>query len=166
MKLEEFQLINENINLEEYIKYREIVKQNMEHPEWLGDFSKEELDDMLINNTKIWMFYKENNFVCSMMMIPSTKKDLDSFGIKYNCTDVIDYGPIFVMPEFIGNKLQFQMLKMLDEYCFSLGYKYAVGTIHPDNIFSINNLIKDDFIKIGQKELKRGLRNIYIKDLV
>ena len=110
MKLEEFQLINENINLEEYIKYREIVKQNMEHPEWLGDFSKEELDDMLINNTKIWMFYKANNYVCSMMMIPSTKKDLDSFGIKYNCTDVIDYGSIFVMPEFIGNKLQFQML--------------------------------------------------------
>ena len=54
---------------------------------------------------------------------------------------------------------------MLDEYSKKCGYKYAVGTIHPDNSYSINNLVKDDFKLIGTKEFKRGLRNIYIKKL-
>ena len=57
------------------------------------------------------------------------------------------------------------LLKELDIYAKSLGYKYAVGTIHPDNVYSINNLLKDNFKLIGTKKFTRGLRNIYIKDL-
>lgn len=164
MILEELQIIDENINIEEYIKYRELVKENMSFPEWLGDFSKEELEFMLFNNSKIWMFYKDNDFVCSCMAISSTKKDMDSFGINLDYKDVIDYGPMFVMPKYVGNKLQFQMLNMLDKYSIEKGYKYAASTVHPDNIFSINNLLKDGFEKIGQKEFKRGIRKIYIKE--
>ena len=165
MKIEELQIINENIDIDEYIRYREIVKQNMLHPEWLGDFTKKDLEVMLTNNTKIWMFYKNKEFVCSMMLIPSTKADLEKFNIKYNYNEVTDYGPMFVMPEYIGNGLQYQMLKLIDKYSINLKYKYAVGTVHPDNIYSINNLIRDDFVQIEQKEFKRGIRNIYIKNL-
>ena len=43
MILQELKCINKNIDLDEYIEFREMVKQNMEHPEWLGDFSKEDL---------------------------------------------------------------------------------------------------------------------------
>lgn len=57
------------------------------------------------------------------------------------------------------------MLKELDKYCSNLGYKYAVSTIHPDNIYSINNLEKDNFKCIGTKKFKRGIRNIYFKNL-
>lgn len=52
------------------------------------------------------------------------------------------------------------------EYVKSKGYKTAVGTIHPDNIYSINNLIKDDFILTGSRNFKRGKRNIYVKKLI
>ena len=43
------------------------------------------------------------------------------------------------------------------------GYKYAVGTIHPDNSYSIINLLKYDFELVGTKKFTRGIRNIYIK---
>ena len=58
------------------------------------------------------------------------------------------------------------MLKYLDEYVKSKGYKIAIGTIHPDNIYSINNLIKDGFILTGSGSFKRGPRNIYVKKLI
>ena len=61
------------------------------------------------------------------------------------------------------NRLQYQMLKELDNYCIKLGYKYAVRTIHPNNMYSINNLLKDDFELVGTKEFTRGIRNIYLK---
>lgn len=161
--LNELLEVNENVNLNEYIKYREKVKENMEHPEWLGDFTIDQLNTMLNNNSKIWMYFNNNDFVCSMMMIPATKKDLEKFGLNIDFSKVVDYGPLFVNCEYIGNGLQYQMLCELDSYCISLGYKYAIGTIHPDNFYSINNLLKDGFQLVGQKEFKRGIRNIYLK---
>lgn len=153
------------INIDDYIYYREEVKKSMINPEWLGDLSKEVIIDLLNNGSKIWMFYLENEFVCSMMYIPSTLKDLEKFNLNYNYKEVADYGPMMVNSKFIGNKLQYQMLKKLDEYSKKINIKYVVSTIHPDNFYSINNLLKDNFKCIGLKEFKRGIRNIYFKEL-
>ena len=57
-------------------------------------------------------------------------------------------------------------LKYLDEYVKTKGYKITIGTIHPDNIYSINNLIKDGFVLTGKRSFKRGPRNIYVKKLI
>lgn len=165
MKLSELNCVNENINLDEYIKFREDVKKHMEYPEWLGDFSKEDLSILLENNSKIWMYYLDKEFVCSMMLIPSDKDTLSKFDIDIDYKEVVDYGPMFVNYKYIGNGLQYQMLKEIDKYCSLIGYKYAASTIHPDNIYSINNLLKDDFKYIKTKTFTRGLRNIYIKKL-
>lgn len=162
MKLEELKCISENIDIEEYIKFREQVKMTMIEKDWLGDFTKEELEQLLQNGSKIWIYYKEEKPICSMMIIPSTKKDMDKFDLSLDFHQVIDYGPMMVNKNYVGNGLQYQMLKMLDNYC-SKKYSYALTTIHPDNNYSINNLVKDDFKLIGQKELKRGMRNIYLK---
>ena len=57
------------------------------------------------------------------------------------------------------------MLKEIDEYSKEIGFEYAETTVHPDNIYSINNLIKDDFKLVNTKTYKRGIRNIYLKKL-
>jgi len=163
LDLKDLECIYENVNLDDYIEFREMVKKNMEHPEWLGDFTKDELIYALNNNSKIWIYYFNNEPVCSMMLIPSTKKSLEKFEIDLECKDVVDYGPMFVNPKYIGNGLQFKMLKEINKYCKNLGYKFAAGTIHPDNIYSIRNLLKDDFKLIGTKDFTRGKRNIYLK---
>ena len=38
-------------------------------------------------------------------------------------------------------------------------------TVHPDNVFSSNNMIKYGMKKVSQKKFKRGLRDIYFKEL-
>ena len=163
MKLEELKCINENIDLNEYIEFREDVKKYMQYPEWLGDFTYEDLEELLNSGSKIWIYYLEKEPVCSMMLIPATQKSLDKFDINLNYNEVVDYGPMFVNFKYVGNGLQYQMLKALDSYCIEKGYKYAAGTIHPDNIYSIKNLVKDDFKYLTEKKLKRGPRNIYLK---
>ena len=157
---------NKNIDIDNYITFRESVKKNMEYPEWLGDFTKHDLEQLLNNGSIIWIYYLEQDPVCSMMLIPSTEKSLNKFEIELDEKEVVDYGPMFVNPEYVGNGLQYQMLKALDEYCINNCYKYAVSTVHPDNIYSINNLVKDGFKRINQKDFKRGIRNIYIKQLI
>ena len=163
MKLEDLRFINENVDLDKYIVFREEVKKHMEHPEWLGDFNKEDLVTMLNTGSKIWVYYLDNDPVCSMMLIPADQRSLDKFELKLDYMEVADYGPMFVNPKYVGNGLQYQMLIELDDYCKQLGYKYAAGTIHPDNIFSIRNLVKDDIEYKNTKTFTRGIRNIYVK---
>ena len=163
MNLEDFKCVEDNIDIDEYIKFREYVKSHMEHPEWLGNFTKEEIEYMLNHNSKIWIYYDGKVPVCSMMEIPSRQKDLDKFGIDLDYDEVVDYGPIFVSPKYVGNSLQYKMLKVEDEYCINLGYKYAATTIHPDNIYCIRNMLKDNFEYKNTREFTRGIRNIYLK---
>ena len=157
--------ISENIDIDEYIEFRESIKKNMENPEWLGDFSKEDLIFLLNNKSKIWMYYKDFEPVCSMMLIPSDEKSLNKAEINLDYQVVASYGPMMVNPDFVGNGLQYQMLKEIDEYSKEIGFEYAETTVHPDNIYSINNLIKDDFKLVNTKTYKRGIRNIYLKKL-
>lgn len=166
MNLNSLKCIDNNIDLDKYIEYREYVKSYMEHPEWLGDFTKEDLEKLLNSGTKIWIYYLDNNFVCSMMTIPSSEKDMIKFELDLDYKKVIDYGPMFVNPKYVGNKLQYQMLNELDKYSIDKNYNFVVATIHPDNIYSINNFIKDNFKQTSTKEFKRGLRNIYVRKLI
>ena len=115
MNLNSLKCIDNNIDLDKYIEYREYVKSYMEHPEWLGDFTKEDLEKLLNSGTKIWIYYLDNNFVCSMMTIPSSEKNMIKFELDLDYKKVIDYGPMFVNPKYVGNKLQYQMLNELDK---------------------------------------------------
>ncbi len=158
--------IGDNVDIDEYIVFRENVKKNMDNPDWLGDFTKDELVNLLNTGSKIWIYCLDNNPVCSMMFIPSTEQSLQKFGITYDCKEVADYGPMFVNPKYVGNRLQSQMLNILDDYCVKHGYKYAASTVHPNNLYSINNLLKHHFELIGSRKFKRGDRNIYLKSLL
>ena len=62
---------------------------------------------LLSCNTKIWLYYLNNAFVCSMMSIPSSEKDMVKFGLDFDYREVIDYGPMFVNPKYVGNSLQY-----------------------------------------------------------
>ena len=144
--------------------FKEMLKENMENPDWLGDFSKDDLINLLNNNAKIWIYYLNKEPICSMMLIPADKNTLSKFGLNLDQL-VADYGPMFVNPKYTGNKLQLQMTKELDKYCRHLGYKYAASTVHPDNTYCLNNLTKDNFELKETKKFSRGIRNIYLKKL-
>lgn len=158
-------IVVEKINIDQYIKFREQVKETMNNPEWLGDFTREDIELLLQENSKIWVYYSKEIPICSMMIIPATKKSLIKFELNYKVQEVIDYGPMFVNPNYIGNNLQYQMLRELDEISRKKGYRYAVVTVHPDNMYSIRNLEKDKFKLINTKNFERGIRNIYLKEL-
>lgn len=158
-------IVVEKINIDQYIKFREQVKETMNNPEWLGDFTREDIELLLQENSKIWVYYSKEIPICSMMIIPATKKSLIKFELNFKVQEVIDYGPMFVNPNYIGNNLQYQMLRELDEISRKKGYRYAVVTVHPDNMYSIRNLEKDKFKLINTKNFERGTRNIYLKEL-
>lgn len=66
MKLSDLYCECNNVNLDDYLKLYKYVKDNMEIPSWMGEFTKEEIEDLLKIKGKIWLYYNNGIPVCSM----------------------------------------------------------------------------------------------------
>ena len=166
MKINEFNCISEHNNIDEYLEFYKYVKSNMKEPSWLGEFSLNELKNILNNEGKLFNFYDNNIIVCSMLYIPSNNKTLEKHNLKYDEDLVGSCGPIMVNPEYVGNKFQKQMLELLDKYCKNIGKRYIFTKVHPDNIYSINNFISDGYKFVETYKTSSGeSRSVYFKEI-
>lgn len=165
MKLEDFKCI-ENIDIDKYYNYFLKIKNEMEHPDWLGDLKKEDFEYFINNGSKSWTYFDNDKFVCSYMYLVETQNVINYLGLNYDAKECADCGPVFVAKEYRGNGLQYQMLQKLEEYCSSKDLKYILTTAEPDNIYSCNNFEKAGYEKVGFKILERGPRNIYVKKIL
>ena len=163
--LENLNCVSKNVNLEDYLYLYKYVRDNMENPEWLGTFTKEEIIEILNNKGKIWLYYDNKNLVCSMMYIPSNNKSLKKHNISYDEKLVGSLGPIMVNPNYVGNGYQRQMMKILDEYCKSINKKYIFTKVCSDNVYSLNNMLKDNYVVTDEYENERGKNTTLLKEL-
>ena len=165
-----------DIELDIYLKFVEFTKGTMNHPEWLGEFTKGEYVKMLLHDASIyvWTFYENMNqiftdisqFVACGMLIPATKRNLTKFNQKdLDFKEVIDFGPQLVHPDYIGNGLQMDIIDYLELIAKGQGYKYCLSTIDPENVFSLRNFLKKDFEISSRVELKRGTRLVLVKKI-
>ena len=169
MKIDKEKIVIEKLNLKDidkYIEFVEKIKENMEHKDWLGDFTKEDYEYLLSNGSLIYIWKYNDIYVASGMLIPTTQKDLLKFNLEELDVDkTMDFGPEMVADEYRGNGLQKDVLNYLIEFIKKIGYKNCVTTIHPDNIYSINNIEKVGFKSVGEVTLKRGPRIILVMNL-
>lgn len=166
MKINEFNCISEHNNIDEYLEFYKYVKSNMKEPSWLGEFSLNELKNILNNEGKLFNFYDNDIIVCSMLYIPSNNKTLEKHNLKYDEKLVGSCSPIMVNPKYVGNKFQKQMLELLDKYCKSIGKRYIFTKVHPDNIYSINNFVSNGYEFVETYKTSSGEpRNVYFKEI-
>lgn len=157
--------VNQNVDLNEYLKLYTYVKENMQHPEWLGTFSMNEIKDILLQGGKIWLYYDNEHLVCSMFYIPSNQKALNKRHINTLERETASLGPIMVSPDYVGNGYMLKMLEIFNEYCISIGIKYIFTKAHSKNLFSINNMYKDGYKLVDEYENERGRMSAFLKEL-
>lgn len=165
MKFEDLKCVEDNVNLDDYLKLYKYVRDNMEHPEWLGTFTKNEIIDILDNGGKIWLYYNDKEMVCSCFYIPSSNKSLNKHNIYYDEKITGSLGPIMVSPDYVGNGFQTKMQNIFNEYNIELGNRYIFTKVHSDNIYSIRNIVRDGYIETDEYLSDRGMNKAYVKDL-
>lgn len=163
MKLTDLREVSSNVNLEEYLFLYKYVRDNMEHPEWLGTFTLDEIKEILNNDGKIWMYYDGDIPVCSVFYIPASNKILRKHNIEYDESITGSLGPIMVRKEYVGNGLQTAMMKVLNDYVDSIGKTHMFTKTHSDNIYSINNILKDGYKIVDEYENERGMNTVFFK---
>lgn len=163
--IENLKCVNENVSLDDYLKLYKYVRDNMEHPEWLGTFTRDEIIEILNVGGKIWLYYDNSNLVCSMFYIPSSKKSLVKHNVNYNEELVGSLGPIMVSPDYVGHGYQIKMMNILDEYCRNINKKYIFTKVCSDNLYSLNNMLKDNYKVVDEYESERRMDTALIKEI-
>lgn len=163
MKLNDLVEVSENVNLEDYLLLYNYVRANMEHPEWLGTFTLEEIKEILSIGGKIWMYYDKDIPVCSVFYIPASNKSLRKHNIEYDESITGSLGPIMVRKEYVGNGFQTAMLEVLNNYVKSIGKLHMFTKAHSDNIYSIRNILKDGYKVVDKYENERGPITAFVK---
>lgn len=165
MDFYELKCVNNNVNLDDYLKLYMYVRQNMEHPEWLGTFTLKEIKNILSEGGKIWLYYDNEQLVCSVFYIPSNQQSLDKRKINKLAKETGSLGPIMVSPDYVGNGYMLKMLDEFNKYCISIGMKYIFTKAHSENLYSINNMYKDGYRLVDEYENERGKMSAFIKSL-
>lgn len=165
MKFEELKCVSENVDLDEYLELYKNVRSNMANQEWLGTFEKNEIIDILNAGGKIWLYYHENEPACSMFYIPVSNKTLQKHNIVHDEKIVGSLGPIMVSPKFVGNGFQSRMMDELEKFCNDIGKRYIYTKAHSDNIYSINNMVKNGYVLVDEWKNERGNMSAYIKEI-
>ncbi len=163
MKLTDLKEVSDSVNLDEYLYLYNYVRDNMEHPEWLGTFTLEEIKKILSNDGKIWIYYDKNIPVCSVFYIPASNESLKKHNIEYDESITGSLGPVMVRKEYVGNGLQIAMLEVLNDYAKSIGKEHMFTKAHCDNIYSIRNILKDGYRIVDQYENSRGKMIVFVK---
>lgn len=163
--LEKFRCVSENVNLDDYLFLYKYVRDNMINPEWLGVFTKEEIIDILNNGGKIWLYYDNDIIVCSMFYIPIKEKSLRKHNVNFKEEEVGSLGPIMVRDDYVGHGYQRQMMEVLDKYVKSINKKYIFTKVCSDNMYSLNNMIKNNYEIVDTYIDMRGENKALIKEL-
>ena len=163
MKLIDLKEISENVNLDDYLYLYNYVRDNMEHPEWLGTFESKEIEEILNIGGRIWLYYDKEIPVCSVFYIPASNKALKKHNIDYDEIVTGSLGPIMVRKEYVGNHLQSQMLDVLNKYVKSIGKTHMFTKAHSDNIYSIRNILKDGYKVVDEYTNERGPMTAFVK---
>ena len=163
MKLNDLKEVSDDINIDEYLNLYNYVRQNMEHPEWLGTFTRGEIKEILKIGGKIWMYYDKKIPVCSVFYIPTSNKSLRKHNITYDEKVTGSLGPIMVRKEYVGNGLQTEMMNVLNNYVKGIKKTHMFTKAHSDNIYSIRNILKDGYTVIDKYENDRGPMTAFVK---
>jgi ribosomal protein S18 acetylase RimI-like enzyme len=72
-----------------------------------------------------------------------------------------------ILPEYRGFGLQYRLMQAAEAELKGMGYRYLMCTVHPDNRYSRENIIRQGYRAAARKEKYGGfLRDIFIKELL
>lgn len=67
-----------------------------------------------------------------------------------------------ILPEYRGNGLQYRLMQQAEKDLKAMGFQYLLCTVHPQNRFSRNNVLRQGYQVVATKEKYGG----YIRDIL
>lgn len=156
---------------ERYISFLHDIKDAMPQSQWFYLDSDEDTREMMEDGSMELWFAETQDRVAGVFSI--IVPGLESFNLGYDLgfdeamlRRVIHMDTAAVHPDFRGHNLQYRMMMAAEEELRAAGGRILLCTVHPDNCYSVHNVLKQGYT-IEKKLEKYGgsLRYIMRKDL-
>lgn len=152
-----------NINdIDMIMKFQTEVINNMSNKDLFCPLLWREFQEA-IENGLVYLLYDENIFMG--LAVLNAKPSLDIIE-EYDLKDISGIGildSVMIKKEYRGSKLQQQIVRLLDNQISLFNLRGVVATVHPNNIWSLNNLLECDYKEINRITIHGGERIILFK---
>ena len=137
----------------------------MNNKELFTPLTEYEFTYPLENNGKINLLYYNKELIGLFVLTINPEENI----IKEYELDNQNIGrldSVMIKEKYRGSNLQRQGMKILEEEASNLNIEHIVATIHPENIYSLNNFIKENYKIIKKHNIHGGPRFIVVKNIV
>lgn len=151
----------------------ESVVDSLEEKEWFAADSAEYILQILKEGTGIGFKATEalSGRLAGIFMMVFPGRSEENLGRDIGFPDqelekVVHMDTVAVLPEFRGHHLQSRLMRAAEEEAARRGYRYLMCTVHPENRYSRENVLKQGYRAVLTKEKYGGyLRDILVKTL-
>ena len=153
--------------VDKYIEFLHEVKAMMEQDEWFYLDPDEEIYEMMEQDAMgIWLAEDGVRIAAVFCVVYPGLRSLNlGYDLAFseeNLKRVVHMDTAAVHPDYRGQGLQHRMMLHAEQ---ELGGKILLCTIHPDNRYSLNNVLKQGYTVEKKTEKYGSIRYILRKDL-
>lgn len=156
---------------EAFIRLLQEVRQGMEHKEWFYLDPPEEIREMMEDGTmQLWVAMDGSRMAGAFdILIPGLEPYNYGYDLGFSEEEllrVINMDTAAVHPDYRGLGLQKRLMLEAEKETCRQGRRILMCTVHPENSFSLNNVLKQGY-SIEKKLCKYGsVRYILRKDIL
>ncbi len=159
-----------NADTETLLQFLQQVREEMEHKEWFYLDAPEDVRAMMEDGSMELWLAEENGELAGIFDLIRPGLAKHNYGYDLDFTEeellrVINMDTAAVHPNHRGKGLQGKLIQHVEAYLRQEGKHILLCTVHPDNRFSLQNVLKQGY-KVQRKLEKYGsVRYILRKDL-
>ena len=155
---------------EDFIDLLETVRQGMTHKEWFyldpPEFVREQMKN---GKMRLWVAVDEDQIAGALdILIPEEAEYNYGYDLGFDMDSllrVVNMDSAAVYPQYRGQGIQKRLLEMAEEEIRGMGNRILLCTVHPDNQFSLQNVLKQGYTIQKRMEKYGSVRYLLRKDL-
>ena len=145
------------------------VWQRMENKDWLYLDNPKYIREMMSSGTmQLWVATADNQIVASFsILIPGMHPFNYGYDLKFKeaaLHQVVNMDTIAVHPDYRGKGLQHKLMTEAENWAFANGYSILLCTVHPENRYSLQNMLKLGYTICKELPMYGSTRYILRKD--
>ena len=159
----EIQIIKQE-QLYDAMLFQKRIIDSMLNKEWFIPLTGDDFLNAINGNGNVYFLLNENEIIGLFVLVCDISNKLEEYKLPNNNYMLID--SIMVKDNYRGYGLQRQMLKFAYERAKELKISCLIATVHPNNIYSLNNYVAEKYELLHTLTIYGVIRNVMIKNII